>query len=63
MSEQIACAAEQQNAVSEEINRNIVSINDIATHSVTSSAQIEQASIDLARMATELHNLVGNFKV
>jgi len=63
MSAQIASAAEEQNAVSEEINRNIVSINDIATHSVTSSEQVAEASHDLARMATELHDLVGGFKL
>ena len=63
MSEQIASAAEQQNAVSEEINRNIVSLNDTASHSVENSEQITQASGDLARIASELQDLVGGFKV
>lgn len=63
MSEQIASAAEEQNAVSEEINRNIVSINDIAADSVVSSDQISEASSDLARMATELQDMVSSFKV
>ena len=45
------------------INCNIVSINDIATHSVASSEQIAQANHDLARMATGLQTMVGHFIV
>lgn len=63
MSTQIATAAEEQNAVSEEINRNIVSINDIASHSVTNSEQISQTSGNLAQIAIELQEMVGEFKI
>ncbi len=63
MSEQIASAAEEQNAVSEEINRNIVNISDIAAQSVLSSEQIEQANNNLTGMATELQELVGQFRI
>ncbi len=63
MSEQIACAAEEQNAVSEEINRNIVGLNDIATHSVENSEQITQASGNLADITNKLQYLVSGFKV
>ncbi len=63
MSEQIASAAEEQNAVSEEINRNIVNISDIASHSVQNSEQIAQANNNLTRMATELLGMVSQFKV
>jgi methyl-accepting chemotaxis protein len=63
MSNQIASAAEEQNIVSEEINCNIVSINDIASHSVTSSTQIAQASDNLALVAAKLQDMIGGFKV
>ncbi len=63
MSEDIASATEQQKVVSEEINTNIVSINETAVHSVSSSDQIAQANSDLTRMATELHNMIDKFKV
>lgn len=63
MSEQIASAAAEQNSVSEEINRNIISINGIAAHSVASSEQISQASDDVARMATDLQDMVSKFRV
>lgn len=63
MSDQIANAAKEQNTVSEEISRNIVSINDIATQSVASSEQISSANHNLARMASELQDMVSKFKV
>lgn len=63
MSEQIASAAEEQSAVSEEINKNIVSISDIANQSVENTARVAQASSDLTQMAKELQDMVGGFKV
>ncbi|MCO6412675.1 MAG: methyl-accepting chemotaxis protein [Thiogranum sp.] len=63
MSTQIASAAEEQSAVSEEINRNIVRINDMTEESAEAAAQTAKASEDLARIAAELGNLVGQFRV
>ena len=63
MSEQIASAAEEQNAVSEEINRNIVNISDIASQSVQNSEKITQANKDFTQMATQLLSLVSQFKI
>ena len=61
MSTQIASAAEQQNATAEEINRNITSISTMSTETSTGAQQTAAASSDLARLGTELQQLVGRF--
>ncbi len=63
MSMQIASAAEEQSAVSEEVNRNIVKINDMSAETATGATQTAQASQDLAVMATQLQGMVGQFRV
>ena len=63
MSAQIASAAEEQRAVSEEINRNIVAINDMSMETASGAEETAAASQDLARMATELQSLVKQFKI
>jgi methyl-accepting chemotaxis protein len=63
MNTQIASAAEEQSSVTEEINRSIVSINEVAEQSVAGAQQTAQASDDLARLAEQLKGLVGRFKV
>jgi len=63
MSTQIASAAEEQRAVSEEINRNIVVINDMSSETASGAKETATASQELARMATELQGLVMQFKV
>lgn len=61
MSTQIASAAEEQSAVSEEINRNIVSINDMSNQTADGASQTSIASEELAKMASQLQSLVGHF--
>ena len=63
MSAQIASAAEQQRAVSEEINRNIVAINDMSSQTAAGAEETAGASQELARMATELQDMARQFKV
>ncbi len=63
MSTQIASAAEEQSAVSEEVNRNIVKINDMSADTATGASQTAQASQNLALMATQLQEMVEQFKV
>ncbi len=63
MNVQISSAAEQQGAVSEEINKNIVRISDMASQTASGAEQTSTASNDLARMATELRGLVEQFSV
>jgi len=63
MSAQIATVAEEQNSVSEDMNRNIVRIRDMAVENATGATQTSQASNDLARMSSELQVMVGHFRV
>ncbi len=63
MNTQIASAAEEQSTVTEEINRNIVNINEVAEQTAEGARQANQASDDLARLAEQLKQLVGQFKV
>lgn len=60
---QIASAAEQQNSVAEEINRNVVNINDIAQESTIAASQTLETSESLAKLATELQTIVSQFKL
>lgn len=63
MSTQIATAAEEQNAVSEEINNNIVNINNMAQDTSSGAQQTAQASDDLSQLAIQLQTLIDEFKV
>ncbi len=63
MNVQIATASSQQSAVTEEINRNITAISEIADGSVDSANSALTASRDLARLSEELESLVGQFKI
>lgn len=61
MNIQIATAAEEQNAVAEEMNRNVVSINDLSDHSTAASREVATAGSALADMAKKLQDLVSQF--
>ena len=63
MNTQIATAAEQQSAVAEEINRNILNISDIVDRSADGASQTSKASEELANLAIKLQQLVNQFKV
>ncbi len=63
MSSQIASAAEEQHAVTEEINQNIVSISNMATQTAEGASQTSQSSEELAHLATDLQTIVQQFKV
>lgn len=63
MNAQIASAAEEQNAVAEEMNRNIVAINTVAESTAMGAHQTAEASQELARLAEQLQGLVSQFKV
>ncbi|WP_312962961.1 methyl-accepting chemotaxis protein [Stutzerimonas nitrititolerans] len=62
MNTQIASAAEQQSAVSDEISQNVVNINQVADRVTESASQTAQASSQLAHLAVGLQTLVGQFK-
>jgi len=63
MNAQIASAAEEQGAVAEEINRNIVNISQIANQTASGAEQTATASAELARLAARLQSVVSKFKV
>ncbi len=63
MNEQIAAAAEEQSAVSEEVNKNIVSVNDLAGFSAAAAKKTAGSSDELAHLASELQQLVAHFNV
>ncbi|OOG26195.1 methyl-accepting chemotaxis protein [Thioalkalivibrio denitrificans] len=63
MNAQIASAAEEQSAVAEEINRNVVNIREAVDDTAQGSGQISTASDELARLAADLRNLVSRFRV
>ena len=59
----VASAAEEQSAVAEEMNRNVTRISDAAEGNAQIALQTTEASEQLARLAAELQDLVGHFKV
>lgn len=63
MNTSIASAAEQQSAVAEEINRNVININDATLEVSDSTEQTRDSSGNLARLAELLQSQVAHFKV
>ena len=63
MNTQIANAASEQGTVSEEINRNIVHINEMANNATEYSEQSATASDNMAQLAVQLQAAVSHFKV
>ena len=60
---QIASAAEEQTAVSEDINRNVNEINDLVIQVSAGAEQTAITSQELARLAEHQQRLVNRFKV
>ena len=63
MNTQIASAAEEQSAVAEEVDRNITNIAQSVEETSHASNLIASSSEGLARLAAELQERVGQFKV
>ena len=63
LSSQIATAAEEQSRVTEEINRNMVSIRDMLSLLVQNGSQTEQSAATLLGSNRQLLALVRRFKV
>lgn len=61
MNTQIATAVEEQSSVSEEINRNVTSIHDVAAETGTVAEHAREASADMERLAGELKSLIRRF--
>jgi len=63
MSVQVATAAEEQGVVSEEVNRNVITVSDLSTENMSGTHQVSTSSEELARLASELDTIVHQFKV
>lgn len=63
MNTQIASAAEQQSATANEMNRNIVNISEVSELTSQGSEQTTAAANDLAKLASDLQNLINQFKI
>jgi aerotaxis receptor len=62
MSIQIAAAVEQQTHVSDDINRQVVSISDLTDDNVTITSDAASSINYLSKTAADLHELVIRFK-
>ncbi len=62
MNTMIASAAEEQSAVTEEINKNIVAISQLAEQTTEASNQTSNSSSQLTELAQDLQILVSKFK-
>ncbi len=63
MNTQIASAAEEQSAVAEEINRNIQTMAESVNQISDGSIQVTAASGELAKLAANLQDCTGRFKL
>ena len=63
MSIQVATAAEEQNAVSKEINLNVSNVSVLSMENTSGTEKIASASDDLEKLATELEQIVRYFKI
>jgi len=63
MNTQIASAAEEQSAVSRELERNLTNIANVATETTQGTEQIASSSTELAALAVGLQGMVEEFKV
>jgi len=60
---QIASAAEEQAAVSGEIDKNVSTISEIAAQTATGASQTTSSAGELSRLASELQDLVSRFRI
>ncbi len=62
MAHQIASAAEEQAAVTEEVNRNIVAINDAAESLAEGASSAQEESTSSARLVDEVNEKINHFR-
>jgi len=59
----IASAAEQQAAVSKDVDKNLVSIRDLSDSTSSGAEQTSSSAAELSRLATNLNELTDRFKL
>jgi methyl-accepting chemotaxis protein len=59
----IATASEEQSHVAREVDRNLVSIRELATQSAAGASQTASASAEMSKLAINLNQLVNRFVV
>ena len=63
MAQHIATAAEQQTVTVNDINRNVVSLSDMATSVSQESAQMASSGKELRRVSENLMGMINRFKL
>ena len=63
MSAQIATASEEQSAVADEINRNIISIDDVTKKSVGLANETSESASSMVLLSEEMSDMVKQFRV
>ena len=63
MNQQIATAAEQQSSVAEEISRSILHVRDVAEQTASASEETAASSVELARLGSQLQQMVSHFRI
>ena len=63
MNTQIASAAEEQSAVAEDINRNVINIGQVAGEVAGGADEASQASAELTKLAEQQRRLINQFRV
>src|SRR5471032_1623172 len=63
MNTQIASAAEEQSAVAEDINRNVINIGQVANEVAGGADESSAASAELTKLAEQQRRLINQFKV
>ncbi len=60
---QVAAASEEESITSEQISKNIETINNVTQESATGIQQIAKASEDLSKLTKDLQELISKFKI
>ena len=63
MNTQIATASQQHNAATDEINRNIISINEVTNQSAQGTEHTANSSAAIKQLSSQLKSLVNQFKI
>jgi methyl-accepting chemotaxis protein len=63
MNQQIATAGEEQSVVADQINRSVINVRSVSEQTAAASEETAASSVELARLGTQLQEMVGRFRV